>query len=168
MAYAVDTDVPVERTRAEIERLIAKHKCSAYMSGTDHIERRAMVQFRAHNRIVRFVLQLPDPTDKQFARNGRGLSRTPQQRQRACDQSERSKWRALLLVIKAKLEAVESNIATFEEEFLAHIVLPNDRTVAENILPMIARAYDSGVMPSRMLPAAVTGETIEGEAVTQP
>lgn len=57
-------------------------------------------------------------------------------------QAERQRWRALFLVIKAKLESVESRIATFEEEFLAHIVLPDDRTVADHIVPRIAQVYE--------------------------
>jgi hypothetical protein len=34
----------------------------------------------------------------------------------------RQRWRALVLVIKAKLEAVEAGISTLESEFLANIV----------------------------------------------
>jgi hypothetical protein len=163
MAYAVDTDVPVERTRAEIEKLIARHQCSAFMTGVDHLTRRAIVQFRAHERIVRFMLILPDPADKVFVRMKNGSIRTPQQREKACEQATRSKWRALLLVIKAKLESVESHIATFEEEFLAHIVMPNDRTVAENILPQIGEAYRSGHMPKMLMPGVTeaSGEVVD-------
>jgi hypothetical protein len=35
------------------------------------------------------------------------------------------RWRALLLMIKAKVEAVESGVVTFEDEWLAHFVLPS-------------------------------------------
>jgi hypothetical protein len=37
----------------------------------------------------------------------------------------------LLLALRAKLEVVESGIATFDEEFLAHIVTPENMTVYE-------------------------------------
>jgi hypothetical protein len=60
---------------------------------------------------------------------------------------ERARWRALLLVIKAKLESVESGIATFEEEFMAQIVLPDDQTVGQWVLPEVARIYETGRMP---------------------
>ena len=60
------------------------------------------------------------------------------------EQATRQCWRALALVVKAKLEAVEANIATFEEEFMAHIVMPDGKTVAEHARPMIASAYKSG------------------------
>jgi hypothetical protein len=67
------------------------------------------------------------------------------------EQSIRQKWRALLLVIKAKLEAIDSGISTFEEEFMAHIVLPNNLTIAENLLPKLGEAYKTGIMPKNML-----------------
>ncbi|WP_198651245.1 hypothetical protein [Salinicola sp. CPA57] len=65
----------------------------------------------------------------------------------AWEQACRQRWRALALVIKAKLEAVESGITMFEEEFLAHIVLPNGGTVGGWMLPQIKKSYDSGSMP---------------------
>ena len=63
------------------------------------------------------------------------------------------RWRALLLVIKAKLEAVTAGISTIETEFLANIVLPDNTTAGEWMLPQIDRAYRSGEMPP-LLPAA--------------
>jgi len=43
------------------------------------------------------------------------------------------RWRCLVLAIKAKLEAVESEIFSFEEEFLAHIVNEAGVTVYQAI-----------------------------------
>ena len=68
----------------------------------------------------------------------------------------RQKWRALALVIKAKLEAVESGIAVFEDEFMAYIVLPGgEETVGDFMRPQIAEAYRIGAAPNMlpMLPA---------------
>lgn len=76
-------------------------------------------------------------------------------------QENRTRWRALLLVIKAKLEAVESNIATFEDEFLAHVLLPNQQTVAEYIGPTVAQIYETGRMPpARQL---TSGDVVDAE-----
>lgn len=63
------------------------------------------------------------------------------------DQEKRRKWRALSLAIKAKLESVRSGIATFEEEFLPHIVMPDGRRVIEWVAPQIEAAYQTGKMP---------------------
>lgn len=53
---------------------------------------------------------------------------------------------ALALVIKAKLEAIESDISTFDDEFLAHIVMPDGKTVGEITREKVALAYSSGTM----------------------
>ena len=66
--------------------------------------------------------------------------------------------RSCCWVIKAKLEAVENEIATFEEEFLAHIVMPNDQTIGTLVTPLIARTYSEGKMPRALLPAAADEE----------
>ncbi len=63
----------------------------------------------------------------------------------------RSKWRALVLVLKGKLESVESGIATFEEEFMPFIVMPNDQTLGAILVPMIEQSYASGKMPKQLL-----------------
>ena len=72
---------------------------------------------------------------------------------KAYEQAVRQKWRALALVIKAKLEAVESGISVFEQEFLANIILSDGRTVSQHVLPRIAEDYESGNLPP-LLPAA--------------
>ncbi len=56
----------------------------------------------------------------------------------------RQKWRALLLVIKAKLESVESEIETLEQAFYANIVLPSGLTVYEETRENVALAYSGG------------------------
>ena len=75
------------------------------------------------------------------------------QEEEAYDQACRQRWRALLLVIKAKLEAVTAGISTIETEFLANIVLPDNTTAGEWMLPQIDRAYRTDEMPP-LLPAA--------------
>jgi len=127
--YANNTRVPVSQSRAEIERLLEKHKARQYGTAVDYEARTARVQFRLHDRIVRFVIQLPDPNRLR----GERLA-----------QAERQRWRALLLVLKAKLESVENSIETFEHAFLSQIVMPDDRTVAEIVTPQIAQAYGAG------------------------
>ena len=57
---------------------------------------------------------------------------------------------ALALVIKAKLEAVAAQISTVEEEFLAHICLPDGSTVGDWAAPQLAIAYERGSMPALM------------------
>ena len=92
---------------------------------------------------------MPDPDD--FIKTPTGRQRTVAQTRQASEQAVRQRWRALALVIKAKLEAVESGITCFEDEFMAHIVLPNGNTVSQWLIPQISSAYENGAMP-KLLP----------------
>lgn len=136
MSFAEKTRVPVSQSRGEIERLVLKHKCAQFMSGTDYDNGLVRVQFKAHDRFVRFTIHLPKKATLGDRKD-----------QERYEQEERQLWRRLLLVVKAKLESVESGITTFEQEFLAHIVMPNDRTVFELIVRQIESAYSTGTMP---------------------
>lgn len=129
--YAVTSSVPVDRTKAEIEKILAKYGAVGFMYGTDG--KKATVAFKMNNKMIRFDLPLPAcnnySTDQKWA------------------QAMRSCWRSLLLLIKAKLEGVESGIITFETEFLPYVVLPNKQTVAEFLGPQIEAAYIAHSMP---------------------
>lgn len=140
--YAAKTDVPVGRTRQAIEDLLAKAKCAQFVIGSDSESHKAMVQFRFNNRIVRFTISLPDTSDTKYTHVNQWRRRALAQVTKLVAQAERQRWRALFLVIKAKLEAVESGITTFEEEFLAHIVLPDDSVVSDHIVPRLAQVYE--------------------------
>jgi len=146
--YAEGTTVPVVKSRAEIEKLLSRHKCSQFQSGVDYDNHRAVVQFKAHARYIKFEMAIPNASDPKYRKDRHGWALTPQGVTKKVEQAERQMWRALLLVIKAKLEAVENGISTFEDEFLAHIVLPDQRTVGEYIRPAIEQMYETG----RMLP----------------
>ncbi len=147
--YANKTEVSASKSRDEIERTLRRYGTSGFMYGWDdghpgdnernHVPAKAMIQFRTDTpagfRQVKIVIPMPDPKAAE----------------KAYEQATRQRWRALALVVKAKLEAVESGITTFDEEFLAHIVMPNGRTVYEETRPQIAQAYETGEMP-RLLP----------------
>ncbi|MCQ6269071.1 hypothetical protein M8J71_00930 [Pseudarthrobacter sp. R1] len=64
------------------------------------------------------------------------------------ERAPRRFWHALSQSIDAKLRAAASGIATLESEFLAHVVLPGNRTVLDELEPVIHSAYRSGRRPS--------------------
>jgi len=145
MAYAKDTSVAVERTEAEIKAVIRRYGATAFASM--EAKGSAMIAFEMQGRHVAFRLPLPDVADKEFQRTpAKGLARSPQQQLAAWEQACRSRWRALFLCIKAKLESVEAGIETFEDAFLAHIQMPDGMTVGEHVRPRIAQAYNGGEM----------------------
>ena len=140
--YAENTSVAVDRSKTEIERILSRYGAASfgYMVKGDQ----AAIMFRAHGKQIRFLLPLPDPDDEQFQRTPTGLRRKSTAVNEIYQQEVRRRWRALTLAIKAKLEAVQTGIAAFEQEFLAHIVLPNGQTVAEAVLPAIEESYRTG------------------------
>ena len=142
--YAADTSVSVSSSKAEIERIIERHGATGFMSGWT--AQQAMIAFAMNDRQIRFILPMPDKSERRFTHSTRGL-RAPETIQKEWEQACRQRWRALALVIKAKLEAVESGISVFDDEFMANIVLPNGRTVSEEVRPRISTAYESGTMP---------------------
>lgn len=146
MAYAEKTSVSVAKTKADIEELIQKAGAGQFISG--YRKDVAMIGFSLENRQIRFMLPLPDKQDKQFWYTPeRRNRRTGDQAYAAWEQACRSRWRALYLIIKAKLEAVESGVSTIEREFLYDVVLPDGKTVGEWMAPQLEGIYQSGHMP---------------------
>lgn len=144
--YAEATSVSVDASRAEIERTLRRYNAESFAYGWDR--GKAMIEFAAEDRRIRFVLPLPDRHAREFTHTPeRRTARKPAQAEAAWEQACRQRWRALALAIKAKLEAVEAGISTFEDEFLAHVVLPDGRTFGSWATPEIARAYETGTMP---------------------
>jgi hypothetical protein len=153
MAYAKGTEVPVEKTEMEIKQLLKKHGASAVITGWSGD--RAQVLFEMKDRRIRFTIDCPPISDFAYAKIGvNGKRRRTQAEQKtAYEQSQREKWRVLLLLIKGKLESIESGAGMFEQEFLSYIVLPDNETVGEWITPQLKDIYRSGKMPP-MLPGA--------------
>jgi hypothetical protein len=140
--FAEQTTVSVEKSRAEIEKLITRYgaTATAFMNAPG----RSIVCFEASNRRIMFELKLPDISEKRFLRDGRGSPLSQPKKMERWEQACRQCWRALALVIKAKLEAVESGITTFEKEFYAHIVLPGGMSVYDATKDNVDVAYKSG------------------------
>lgn len=117
MTYARYTRVPPEKTRAEIERTVKRYGAKGFVSGWQGD--RVRIEFLCRDRHIRMTMIEPE-----------------------AEQPKRSKWRSLLLLVKAKLEAVDAKITTFEEAFLADIVMPDGRTVWEATREPIKIAYE--------------------------
>lgn len=155
--YAATTQVSSNKSRDEIERTLTRYGADQFMYGWQ--DGAAVIAFRANERRVRFILPLPDKADPDFTRHSKGL-RDPSAAERLWEQATRQRWRALALVIKAKLEAVEAGISEFEDEFLAQVMLPTGQTVGEWMRPQVAEVYLTGSMPP-MLPMLPAPEEVQ-------
>jgi len=134
-SYAQDTKVPVAVSRTEIEVTLERYGATAFAYARER--KLATVMFEASGRRVRFRVPLPEGTDTKDEKEKRRIHR------------------ALLLCIKARLESVKSGIESFEEAFLAHVVMPDGKTVMEHAAPAITSAYKTGKMQA-LLPGPQT------------
>lgn len=141
--YASATDVSSDRSQQEIQRTLRRYGATQFAMGWTNSQ--AMIGFVIKDREVRFLLPMPDPQDRKFTHTpSKGLRRTAAQQEAEYEQAVRQRWRALNLVIKAKLEAVEAGIVDFDTEFLGQIVLPNGATVAETVIPRMQDTLAGG------------------------
>ena len=147
MTFAAKTRVPVAQTRGEIEAMLQRRGASQFVSGWD--EHGARIAFVLDRLSIRFDVALPLLSDPKFSTSHRGTRRrSAPARQQAWEQACRARWRALLLVIKAKLEAVDSGISTVQHEFLAWTVVPGSgETVLEAVQPKLLQAAETGEPP---------------------
>lgn len=135
MSYADKTSVPVGRSQDEIKKILAKYKATGFAYGEQG--QRSVVMFEMMDRRIKFILPMPPKPS----------THATQASIKTYEQLCRTRWRCLTLAIKAKLECVESGITSLEQEFMAHIVLPNGRTVGEVMTPQIESSYQNGKMP---------------------
>jgi hypothetical protein len=133
--YAEGTTVSSERSQIQIQQLLKTHGASDVASG-ERGNDQAMIGFRFNQ--LQYRISMSYPALQSFSRSGR-TTRTPVQMKAARDQEIRRLWRALLLVIKAKIEIVESGILTFEEEFMPYILTADGRTLGEWVKPQLER-----------------------------
>jgi hypothetical protein len=127
--YAEGTTVPVEKTRAEIEKLLKANGATKFVSSYD--DEVAILMFVCRDRVLRFSVPMPKLKDTDRSPTGRVRSKATAVK--ALDAEQRRRFRALLLSIKGKIESIESGIETFEEAFLSHIVTDNRRTIYERL-----------------------------------
>jgi len=133
--YAQDTSVPVDRSRAELEKVLVGAGAGQVGVATDYENGGAILTFRLEGRHVR--IRIPAvPKDA-----------------RKRDQLERANWRRAVLVVKAKLEIIADGFSTLEREVLADVLLPNGQTVHEALSKQLVDTYKTGKMPPLLPPA---------------
>ncbi len=132
--FAEQTKVPITRSKAAVEELLAKRQASEFGTYTD--EKCSHVLFRVEGLSVRISVPMPDGDEREARR----------------------RWRSVLLALKAKFDAVDSEISTLEQEFMPFIVVADGQTVAEHLLPRLRSALATGKMPRLALPLPTDGE----------
>ena len=138
MPYAQGTSVPIDRSRAEIERIIGRYGATKY--GTWSEPTRATVQF-----VVRSGRQVQIPVPMPTVKDAPRGTREPE---KWVEAEGRRRWRVLVITLKAMLEAVESRLFTFDQVFLSHMVIPGTaRTLGDELIPRLPALYSGTSLP---------------------
>jgi hypothetical protein len=145
--YAEGTTVSTDKSLSEIRSVLKKYGAAGFAFGED--DKAIQIAFDMKGRRIRFTVPVPDESKFLKVKMNRRASRvrTPEERRKAVEKALPQRYRALLLVIKAKLESVESGIETFDHAFLAHLILPSGETFSEWLEPQFEQIYSRGVMP---------------------
>lgn len=144
--YAENTKVSIAESQRQIEQLLERHGATQFVRGWDGAL--AVIGFEMRGRRYKLELPLPNRNAPAIQRTPeRNIQRTPAQIQATFEQAQRQRCRALHLVIKAKLEAVEAEIRTIEQEFMSDTVMADGRTVNDWIQPQLEQMYVTGKMP---------------------
>jgi hypothetical protein len=146
--YASTTTVSSEKSRGEIEKVLMRYGAEGFMYGWQGAS--ALIAFQINKYHIRLLVPMPKKEDFRLTESGR-RERNTDGMLAAWEQATRQRWRALLLIIKAKLECVESGISTLEHEFFGDIVLPNGKTIISELTPQLESAISNGSMPKLLL-----------------
>lgn len=147
-AFASDTEVPVDRSRAEINKLLTDWKCAS-IGWIEHLEEGVVSVEFTWNRDgaiyrVRFTLRIPATITLSKSYWDHATNKFRFDRPLNDDQKKqawRSAHRLLLLKLKADLNAAQQGLAKAEEIFLPWMVDRDGRTVSDVILPRLRESY---------------------------
>lgn len=140
MTYASGTTVTVERSQQEIAATLTRYGVDTYTFGAR--PGLALVEFVLADMPIRLAIPLPAKPDQQKGKSvktGRTIDL-----HKAWEQDVREAWRALLLFLKANLEAVDRGVIAAEQAFMAFLLTPDGRTVGDAVLPAYREALTSG------------------------
>lgn len=142
-SYAAGTTVEVYASQLEVMKLLAKYGIKKHAFFSDG-EESASIVFERDAISYRISIEMPDPQDEVYNFNGRGVKLSAADSAAKVAGECRRRWRCLVLIIKAKLVAVEDHVTTFEKEFMAYAVVDGDRTLADILVPRMQQAALNG------------------------
>jgi len=128
--YAAGTAVPVLRSEQEIKRILQRYKADRI--GIMSEPGKATIYFSVKGRDVQMPIPIPKAGDLLPGQKWAKWSTT------AAEAEERRRWRVMVITLKSMLEAIDSGVTTFDQIFLAHLVLPGtNSTVGDAIVPKL-------------------------------
>jgi hypothetical protein len=129
--YAEGTTVSVQNSRGEITGILTKHGCTHFATGST--PEGDTIQFVLGGKQFRMFIAKPT-ADSMYERDRSRYSYPNNVDWEAkAEQEWKRRWRAHVLLIKAKLEFIEGGDTTLEQEFLPYALMKDGRTVGELI-----------------------------------
>ena len=144
--YAEQTAVPAGRSIEQIKWNVGRFGATEF--GYHECAERATVGFVIEGLRFEMMVPLPDAADSRRTPTGKVRAKAAAAAQHNAE--IRRRWRALAVVVKALLVAVDEQIMDLRQAFMPYIVMANGVTVAENLLPVIEKAAKAGELPSTL------------------
>jgi hypothetical protein len=131
--YAYGTKVSATDSRGEITGILAKHGVSTMAWGTKPTG--DFLQFEIGGKLYKFSIDRPSMDDARESFLSAGKTdwgwRHQADQEVALDAEWRRRWRAIVLLIKAKMEFADGGETTVEREFMPYLMLANGQTMAD-------------------------------------
>lgn len=146
MRYARNTQVSSDRSVSEIRKTVTRYGAENFIYAETPLK--GVVGFSMGGRSIRIAIKLPPIKD--YLTTPQGRERHPQVAAELREKGTRQMWRCLALVVKAKLEAVDSGISTVDDEFLAFIMVDGRTTVGEALKTRMSEKFFGKDAPALM------------------
>ena len=133
--FAEDTKVSIGHSQGEVKDLLKR--AGATKTAIYEDERGSSVMFQIDAGMYRVAVPIPKAATAAKS-----------------EQEERRAWRLMLLLIRAKLEAVREGATTIEREFLSDRLLHGGQTIGQWAARELEEATRIGRMPTSLLLSA--------------
>lgn len=158
--YAEDTQVPISRSRAEIDRMLRDWGADAIQWSDDFKHDKVLLRFlwtwEERQYVARFSIALPSRAELSCQAIDRRTRRVSENKLDALMQARgRTEHRILALWLKAAFNAVNAGIVTAEALFLAFFEGRDGQTVAEVALPRLPDLLSGSAV--KLLPEVTRG-----------
>jgi hypothetical protein len=137
MRYASNTQVSADRSISEIKKTVTRYGAENFIFAETPLK--GIVGFTMAGRSIRISIKLPPIED--YVTTPQGRARHPAVAAELREKGTRQMWRCLALVVKAKLEAVDSGISSVDDEFLAFIMVDGHTTVGDALKTRMSERF---------------------------
>lgn len=131
MSYAKGTSVPADRSMSQLRQLLLKNRAD----GVAIAETRegAAVQFVFERIPYKFHIHYPSGREEKIKFTPTGNERSLNQIDKEIDAEVRRLWRAMVLYVKAAIEAHENGLVDLKRSMMGNIMLPTGQTMYQKL-----------------------------------